>query len=106
MTLEREEKGIKLPTYILLNTKAKGQGFINKGQAKDQILEPIPLVDLITLYIFNRRELENRKITYYIQIDIRIKDYFKKDVRFYIIQLAYYPIILGIPQIKIYNPLI
>ena len=49
------------------------------------MLELIPLADLITLYIFNRRELENRKITHYIQIDMRIKNYFKKDIRFYII---------------------
>lgn len=30
-------------------------------------------------------------------MDMRIEDYFEKDARFYIVQLAHYPIVLGIP---------
>ncbi|KAK9652865.1 hypothetical protein HCH54_010281 [Aspergillus fumigatus] len=106
VTLEKEEKKIKLPTYALLDTGAEGRGFIDKGWAEDQKLEPIPLEDPITLHTFDGREPENGKITHYVQMDMRIEDHFEKDARFYIVQLAHYPVVLGIPWMKVHDPLI
>jgi hypothetical protein len=53
--------------------------------------------------VFNGRNAKNGIIIYYVKIQLRIKDYCEK-IKIFVTQLAYYPVILGMPWLKKYDP--
>lgn len=106
VTLEEPRKRLDLPTYALLDTGAEGYGFIDQGWARDQKLKLLPLKESIGLVAFDGREQECGKITHYVQMNMRIQDHSERNAKFYVVQLAHYPIILGVAWMKIHDPLI
>jgi hypothetical protein len=106
VTLEEPRKRLDLPTYALLDTGAEGYGFVDQGWVQDQKLELLPLKEPIGLVTFDGREQECGKMTHYVQMDMRIQDHFEKNAKFYVVQLAHYPVVLGVAWMKIHDPLI
>ena len=93
-----------LPIYTITNSRAKGVAFINKNQAisRGYYLEPIKTP--IPLLNFNREGEEFITITYFLVTNLRIYNYLEKEAFLFTINLFYYLIILGIPQLKLHNP--
>jgi hypothetical protein len=53
--------------------------------------------------VFDGRNAKNGIIIYYIKTRLKTKDYCEK-IKFFVTQLAYYPIILGMPWLKKHDP--
>ncbi|ODM21688.1 hypothetical protein SI65_02532 [Aspergillus cristatus] len=102
ITLSRHEK--ELLSYAMLDTGAEGKRFIDKEWAQDQGLELLPLKKPIRLETFDGQEAESGPITHYAQMHMRINDHQERRACFLVTQLAHYPVVLGLPWLKIHDP--
>lgn len=94
----------ELSSYAMLDTGAEGKRFIDKEWARDQGLELLPLRKPIRLETFDGQEAESGPITHYVQMHMRINDHQEKRACFLVTQLAHYPVVLGLPWLKIHDP--
>lgn len=53
---------------------------------------------------FNREEDKSATVNYFVVADLRIGNYLDKRQFLFVTTLSYYPIILGIPWLKLHNP--
>jgi hypothetical protein len=102
VTLELENR--KLPTYALTDSGAEGKGFVDQSWAESHELPLKKLKRPFPLEVFDGRESESGLVTHYITASLRIEDHFEKEVKLYVTQLAYYPVILGMPWLKEHDP--
>ena len=102
VTLTQREK--ELSSYAMLDTGAEGKRFIDKEWAEDQGLALLPLRKPIRLETFDGQEAESGPITHYVQMHMRINDHQEKRASFLVTQLAHYPVVLGLPWLKIHDP--
>ncbi|KAG0156270.1 hypothetical protein PDIDSM_3447 [Penicillium digitatum] len=65
---------------------------------------PHTLTKPIQLEGFDGQEAECGPITHYVQMHIRISDHREKKACFLATQLAHYPIVLGLPWLKVHDP--
>ena len=93
-----------LLTYALIDSSAATKAFIDRSQAEAYKLPMKPLRRPFEIEVIDGRPSKSRQVTHYIKSFIKVNDYYETKLRFFIIQLAYYLIILGIPQLKVYNP--
>ena len=59
---------------------------------------PMPLLN------FNREGEESATVTHFLVINLRIYNHLEKEVFLFTTNLSYYPIILGIPWLKLHDP--
>ena len=102
ITLSRHEK--ELMSYAMLDTGAEGKRFVDKEWAQDHGLKLLPLKRPIRLETFDGQEAESGPITHYVQMHMRINDHQEKRACFLVTQLAHYPVVLGLPWLKIHDP--
>lgn len=53
---------------------------------------------------FNKQEEESTTVTHFLITNLRIYNHIEKEAFLFVISLSHYPIILGIPQLKLHNP--
>jgi hypothetical protein len=92
--LELESK--TLPTYAMINTRAKGKGFINQSWAASHELSLKKLKKPFELKVFDGKNAENGMIIHYVKIRLRTEDRCEK-IKLFVTQLAYYSVILEMP---------
>ncbi|KAG0158234.1 hypothetical protein PDIDSM_5747 [Penicillium digitatum] len=102
VTLYRKEEDF--PSYAMLDSGAEGKRFVDQEWARENSLTLIPLTKPIQLEGFDGQEAECGPITHYIQMHIRISDHREKKACFLATQLAHYPIVLGLPWLKVHDP--
>jgi transposase InsO family protein len=88
----------------MLDTGAEGKRFVDKDWALDRGLELLPLRTPIRLIPFGGEETESSTVTHYVRMDMRIHDHREKRTCFLVTQLAHYPVILGLPWLKMHDP--
>ena len=94
----------ELPTYALTDTGVQGKGFIDQSWAESHELPLKSLRRPFGLEVFDGREAESGKVTHYVEVGLRIQDHYEKTIRLYVTQLAYYPVVLGMPWLKEHDP--
>ncbi|KAG0155295.1 hypothetical protein PDIDSM_870 [Penicillium digitatum] len=102
VTLYRKEE--EFPSYAMLDSGAEGKRFVDQEWARENGLTLIPLTKPIQLEGFDGQEAECGPITHYVQMHIRISDHREKKACFLATQLAHYPIVLGLPWLKVHDP--
>lgn len=101
VTLNLDEK--TLPTYAMADTGADGMAFIDQGWA---VYHELPLVELkrpITLECFDGTDSASGAITHCVLTGLEIEDY-RETIKLFVTQLAYYPVVLGLPWLKKHDP--
>jgi hypothetical protein len=94
ITLELESK--TLPTYAMTDTGAEGKGFVDQSWAASHELPLKKLKKPFGLKVFDGKNAENGMITYYVKTRLKTEDHCEK-IKLFVTQLAYYPVILGMP---------
>ncbi|KAG0158110.1 hypothetical protein PDIDSM_5623 [Penicillium digitatum] len=102
VTLNQREE--EFPSYAMLDSGAEGKRFVDQEWARENGLTLIPLTKPIQLEGFDGQEAECGPITHYVQMHIRISDHREKKACFLATQLAHYPIVLGLPWLKVHDP--
>jgi hypothetical protein len=90
----------------MLDSGAEGKRFIDQDWARENGLTLLPLKNPIQLEGFDGQEAKSGPITHYVQTHIRINDHREKEACFLATQLAHYPIVLGLPWLKVHDPCI
>jgi hypothetical protein len=91
-------------TYAMTDTGAEGVCFVDKnwatscGFALELMKRPMPLVN------FNGQEEESATVTHFLVANLRIHDHTEKEAFLFATHLSHYPIILGIPWLKLHDP--
>ena len=93
-----------LRTYAMPDTGAEGKRFIDKDWAVDNGFTLQPLKDPIRLETFDGQEAEDGPITHYVQSSMRIQDHLEIKALFLVTRLAHYPVVLGLPWLKMHDP--
>jgi hypothetical protein len=99
--LELESK--TLLTYAIIDIGAEGKGFINQSWAASHELPLKKLKKPFELKVFDGKNAKNGIITYYVKTRLKTKNHCEK-IKFFVTQLAYYPVILGMPWLKKHDP--
>lgn len=92
-----------IPTYAMTDTGAEGKGFVDLNWAQGRQLPLQELKRPIRLEVFDGREAETRSITHYLKTDMVVGDH-RETICLLATQLAHYPIILGMPWMKLHDP--
>ena len=90
----------QLPTYALTDSGAQGKGFLDQSWAEAHELPLKKLRRPFTLEVFDGRSAESGKVTHYASVDMRVADHYEEEIKLYVTQLAYYPVVLGMPWLK------
>jgi hypothetical protein len=93
----------RLPTYAMTDSGAQGKGFVDQNWAESQKLPLLRLKEPIRLEVFDGREAETGLITHYAKVQMEVQDH-QETIRLYATQLAHYPVILGMPWLKLHDP--
>lgn len=101
VTLRRGSE--RLPTYAMTDSGAEGKGFIDLSWAESHELPLLRLKWPIRLEVFDGRETETGSITHYVETTMEVMDHTEK-ICLYATQLAHYPVILGMPWLKLHDP--
>ena len=86
-----------LLTYALIDSGAAAKAFIDRSWAEAHELPMKPLRRPFEIEVIDGRPSESRQVTHYVESSIRVNDHYETKLRFFVIQLAYYPVMLGIP---------
>jgi hypothetical protein len=99
-----EQGSCTVPTYAMTDTGAEGVCFVDKNWAisrsftLEQMKRPMPLVN------FNGQEEESATVTHFLVANLRIHDHTEREAFLFVTNLSHYPIILGIPWLKLHDP--
>ena len=63
-----------------------------------------PLRRSFEIEVIDGRPSESGKVTHFVECSMRINDHYEKRLRFFVTQLAYFPVVLGIPWLKMHDP--
>lgn len=88
----------------MLDTGAEGKRFVDRDWALENNLELLPLKNPIGLEGFDGKPTESGPITHFVRLTTRIQDHRETNAAFLVTQLAHYPIIFGLPWMKIHDP--
>jgi len=84
-------------TYTIVDTRCKGQSFIDLEWTKEKKILLLPLRKPFQLVGYDGLLNENRTVRYYIRVDFQIRDHTEKDIILFITPLVHYHTILGLP---------
>jgi hypothetical protein len=99
-----EQRPCVAPTYAMTDTGAEGVCFVDKdwaasrGFSLQRMKREMPLVN------FNGQEDESATVTHFIVATLRIHDHTEEEAFLFVTHLSHYPIILGIPWLKLHDP--
>jgi hypothetical protein len=79
--------------YAIINTRAKGKGFVDQSWTASHELPLKKLKKPFGLKVFDGRDAENGIIIYYVETRLKTKDYCEK-IKLFVMQLAHYSVIL------------
>jgi hypothetical protein len=97
--------GKEIPAYALTDTGAEGKAFIDKEWAEAHDISLLPLKKPFNLEVIDGRSSEDA-VTHYALVSCRINDHFQDTMMMFATQLAYYPVVLGMPWLKQHDPTI
>ena len=92
-----------LSTYAMTDSSAKGKGFIDKSWADSHELLLKKLNRLFGILMFDGNLSKKGRVTYYVETKMQVEDH-EETIRLYVTQLAHYPVILGMPWLKLHDP--
>lgn len=98
-------EGKNLSAYALTDSGAEGKAFIDKSWAEERGIPLLPLKRPFNLEVIDGRSSENA-VTHYVSVACRINDHYQERMMMYATQLAYYPIVFGMPWLKQHDPTI
>lgn len=94
-----------LSTYALTDSGAEGKAFVDKGWAEERGIPLLSLKKPFKLEVIDGRSSEN-DVTHYITVACRVNDHYQKKMMMFVTQLAYYPVVFGMPWLKQHDPTI
>jgi hypothetical protein len=86
----------KLPIYAMIDIGAEGKGFIDQSWTASHELFLKKLKKPFGLKVFDEKNAKSGIIIHYVETRLKTEDHCEK-IKFFITQLAYYPVILGMP---------
>jgi hypothetical protein len=99
-----EQEACTAPTYAMTDTGAEGVCFVDKDWATTRGFQLQPMKREMPLVNFNGQEDESATVTHFIVATLRIHDHTEKEAFLFVTRLSHYPIILGIPWLKLHDP--
>jgi hypothetical protein len=99
-----EQDTCTIPTYAMTDSGAEGVAFVDKNWAVSRgfhlelMRTPMPLLN------FNGEGDDSATVTHFLVADLRIHDHLEKDAFLFATNLSHYPIILGVPWLKLHDP--
>ena len=88
----------------MVDTRCEGQSFIDLEWTKEKKILLLPLRNPFQLVGYDRVLNENRTVRHYVRVDFQIGDHIEKDMILFVIPLAHYHTILGLPWLEKHDP--
>ncbi|KAH0358938.1 hypothetical protein KCU65_g10168, partial [Aureobasidium melanogenum] len=99
-----EQGDLQVATYAMTDSGAEGVGFVDKNWAIAKGFQLEPMSTPLPLINFNGLEDDSASVTHFIVVSLRLHDHLEKDAFLFVTTLSHYPIILGIPWLKVHDP--
>lgn len=101
--LKSNNKSIQ--TYALIDTGCSGFAFIDKDFARHHQFPLIPLSSPRNLHVIDGRPISSGKVTHRCHLPLSI-DSHHEAAPFFVTKLGSYPLVLGIPWLKLHDPML
>lgn len=92
------------PTYAMTDSGAEGVCFVDKNWATSKgfklelMKKPMPLLN------FNGEQDKSATVTHFVVANLKLHDHLDKNAFLFATNLSHYPIILGLPWLKLHDP--
>jgi hypothetical protein len=99
------EQGTRtVPTYAMTDSGAEGVAFVDKNWAISRGFHMEPMRTPMPLVNFNGEEDDSATVTHFLVADLRMNDHLEKNAFLFATNLSHYPMILGLPWLKLHDP--
>jgi hypothetical protein len=98
------QRSLTVPTYAMTDSGAEGVCFVDKNWATSKGFKLEPMKRHMPLLNFNGDGEESATVTHFMVANLRLHDHLDKKAFLFATRLSRYPIILGLPWLKLHDP--